>query len=110
MKRALGITLFLFAIAAGGCGGGGSGSCPEVQDASDAGIIGADSVVSCEGCSSGSQTFTCGTDSLTISCSGGIIEDDDGVAGFASTTDCTEGTVTCFNGANNTSCIDTASE
>lgn len=105
MKRGLTVLAAAVFLSFFGCGGGSSGSCPDVQDAEDAGVFGADSVVNCEGCSSGSESFTCESDSLTVECEDGQI-----AGSFASTSDCTEGTVTCFNGAINTSCIDTASE
>lgn len=59
-----------------------------------------------------SVVFTCSStgESLTVWCNGGILEDDDNVSGFASTSNCEDGTVSCFNGAINTSCTDTTTE
>ena len=110
----------------GDCGGGGSGSgCNEVESgdlsvacsSSDAPDISeassSDRVdVGCAGHSSGSATITCAStsESLTVSCNGGIIEDDDAVSGFASTSNCEDGQVSCFNGAINTTCVDTTTE
>lgn len=103
--RSCGLLLLLGLVACGG--GGGSGSCPNVQSGVDAGWPTIDEVANCEGCSSGSEVFTCSgsTDVLTITCANNQIE-----GTFASTSDCTEGGVSCFNGAINVSCVDTASE
>lgn len=103
--------LALIFLVFNGCGGGsGGGSCPDVQTADEYGVIGPDYVFICEGCASGSEEFTCEDETLTITCLDGILTDDDGISGYASTDDCTEGSVACFNGAINTSCLDTESE
>lgn len=101
--------LFLSTAGCGdeGGGGGGGGDCPSSQDAEDAGVTGADLVVSCEGCNSGSDTFSCPEtgDSVTVTCVNGVIDPP-----INSTEDCTEATLTCFNGTLNRGCVDTASE
>lgn len=123
------VFLSIFVLMIGGsCGGGGSGGggsgCTEVSSddlsvdcssssSPDISEASTDRVnVGCAGHSSGSATITCDStgDSLTVSCNNGIIEDNDGVSGFASTSNCEDGQVSCFNGAINTTCVDTTTE
>lgn len=89
----------------------GSGSdLPDVSEASSARAN-----VGCSGRTTDnadSVIFTCSSteDTLTVWCTDGVLVDNDGVSGFASTSNCEDGTVSCFNGAINTSCSDTTTE
>ncbi|MBI4238434.1 MAG: hypothetical protein HY696_08460 [Deltaproteobacteria bacterium] len=105
------IVVLLMATACGSGGGSSSGSgCPNVVVGTEAGWPTIDEVANCEGCSSGSYTFTCSGESRTVTCVNGEIKDNAAGTFFGSTGDCTEGGLSCFNGAVNTSCVDTASE